>query len=293
MSIGKQVRNGIVGLVVSTNDGDILENCLASLSFCDHLIVVDNNSSDMTAEIARKAGAEVRRLPRTAPIVEEIHADILPTLQHEWICIVDPDEVIDPTLGAQLQQASQDLPVETGLVRAPSIYYFGQRPLQGTPWGYRKNKRILFRSYAIDVSRRVHDGIRLRRGFHEICLPQKSGNVLHHYWMPSHSVFFEKHIRYLQREGHSRFAGGRRTNFASLLLMLPRQFYYSLINRRGYKDGILGLWLSVLWAWYQTAAEWELRKYQIAAQRMDSQVSSTEEGSSPSQLSSLGISVQK
>ena len=270
MQVGDQLRNGIVGLVVSTNEGDMLKDCLASLSFCDHVIVVDNNSSDMTAEIARKAGAELRSLSRTVPIVEEIHADILPSLQYEWICMVDPDEIIDPELGVQLRQATQDLPAKTGLVRVPSIFYYGQNPLQGTPWGYKKNKRILFRSNAIDVSSRVHDGVRLKREFDDIRLPLKYSNALHHYWMPDYSAFSEKHSRYLRREGHSRFTSGRRTSFTSVLSMVPRQFYYSLINRRGYKDGILGLWLSVLWTWYQTAAEWELLQYQGAVRRMES-----------------------
>ena len=48
-----------IGLVLTYNGERLLSRCLASLDFCDEVVVVDSLSTDATADIARAAGATV------------------------------------------------------------------------------------------------------------------------------------------------------------------------------------------------------------------------------------------
>jgi hypothetical protein len=48
-----------VGLILTSNGERLLGSCLASLSFCDQLIVVDSESSEVTVDIAKAAGSQV------------------------------------------------------------------------------------------------------------------------------------------------------------------------------------------------------------------------------------------
>lgn len=60
----------LVGLVATHDDGDRLQQCLASLAdVCDTIVVVDHASTDETLAIAEKYGAEVVVSPNVLPLV--------------------------------------------------------------------------------------------------------------------------------------------------------------------------------------------------------------------------------
>ena len=74
--------------------------------------------------------------------------------------------------------------------------------------------------------------------------------------------FIEKHRKYLKFEGETRFSNGKRTNIFKILKEPLKQFYYSYIKSRGFKDGVKGVALSILRSWYFTSAEVKLFIYQ-------------------------------
>jgi hypothetical protein len=80
--------------------------------------------------------------------------------------------------------------------------------------------------------------------------------------MQGYRPLISKHRRYLKKEGAARYAQGQRTGVRRLLLVPLRAFRQAYIRQAGYRDGLLGLGLSIFWAWYQTAAELALRRHQ-------------------------------
>ena len=50
-------------IVITRNEEANITACLASLAFAGEVIVVDNASTDRTADIARAAGAQVHHTP--------------------------------------------------------------------------------------------------------------------------------------------------------------------------------------------------------------------------------------
>jgi glycosyltransferase involved in cell wall biosynthesis len=94
---------GITGLVLTRDGQRLIGKCLASLSFCDTLLVVDSGSTDLTLEIAESFNAEI-----------VLHAwegfDRQFTFAHErirtrWFFILDQDEICPPALGAKIAAA--------------------------------------------------------------------------------------------------------------------------------------------------------------------------------------------
>jgi len=47
---------GLSACIITLNEAERIGDCLASLSFCDEIVVVDAHSSDATREIAARLG---------------------------------------------------------------------------------------------------------------------------------------------------------------------------------------------------------------------------------------------
>ena len=90
----------ILGLMRVRNEARWLEACLRAQHFCDHIIILDDNSTDETAAICREFDGMVTRIakPYDAGWEEGRDREELARLaaQHnpEWICSMDGDEVL-------------------------------------------------------------------------------------------------------------------------------------------------------------------------------------------------------
>lgn len=79
--------------VVSRNEADLLPACLARLGWADELLVLDMESSDATADVARRSGARVIKVP-LVPIAERIRNVAVAATACDWLLFVDPDELL-------------------------------------------------------------------------------------------------------------------------------------------------------------------------------------------------------
>lgn len=95
--------------IVARNEQDRIGACIAALAVCDEIIVVDQQSTDNTATIARHAGATVifdvhhGYGDPSRPLAEEASTG-------EWILTVDCDELLRESglLPATLKRAKAD-----------------------------------------------------------------------------------------------------------------------------------------------------------------------------------------
>lgn len=90
----------IAGLVLTYNGERLLRDCLASLAFCDAVLVVDSCSGDATAAIAGQAGAVVVRRAWEGPAAQFQFslAYLDEHLPMDWIVSLDQDEICTPEL---------------------------------------------------------------------------------------------------------------------------------------------------------------------------------------------------
>lgn len=137
-----------------------LPDALASVAFCDEVVVVDSGSTDRTVAIARDAGATVVEHPWSG-----FGAQRNVAIDHatgDWILEVDADETITPELACEIR-AFLDDPSLSGahpLVALPMRHRFlgGWLEQSAKYPGYRYR---LFRrtAYRHDEARAVHEGL--------------------------------------------------------------------------------------------------------------------------------------
>ena len=80
----------VSGVVTTLNNAATLDDCLASLSFCDELVVLDSGSHDATLQIAGRHGARIAAQPFAGYWPQKQAA--IDLASGEWILLLDADE---------------------------------------------------------------------------------------------------------------------------------------------------------------------------------------------------------
>lgn len=244
----------LTAIVSSHNEAHLLERCLPTLAFCADLIVIDIASNDDTAAVARAHGARVFR-HAWVPIAERARLELVGEASHEWLLFMDPDEAMPAALAAQLTELVPQLPEDVGVVDCPWQFHFRDRPLEGTVWGGISRKRTLARRGGAELRPTVHSGTKPLDGYRIENVEYTGDNAIAHFWAPGWRPLIEKHRRYLGLEGRDRLAQGLVTGPRDIVGTPLPAFYESYVQRRGYRDGLVGLGLSLLWATYTTGAK--------------------------------------
>jgi len=240
--------------VTSRNEAAGLERCLPTIQFCDELIVIDLESSDGSAAVARAHGAEV--VPHAlVPIAEWARVDVVPRARHDWLLFLDPDEQVPAALTDELAALLPELDEDVAIVFAPWQFHFGERPLRGTIWGGENRKRLLVRRSAVELTPTIWGGTTLLDGYRALELPFTAETAIIHHWVGGYRDWIRKHLRYLRLEPVDRARRDETTGIRAIATTPWRAFRESFVDRRGYRDGLTGLGLSVLWALYRTSAE--------------------------------------
>ena len=251
-------RAAATAIIASRNEARLLDERLSELAFCDEVIVIDIDSADDTVAVAEAHSARVVR-HAYVPIAEMARVDVALEARHDWLVVTDPDERIPPALAAQATAFLRNAPPDVAVVHAGWRFLFRGRPLRGTVWGGTGRRVFLVRRSAVDLSAAVHTTLAsIRPGFRTVEFEPNGDNAIVHYWVTGYRDWLEKHRRYLRLEGPSRFDKGFVTGYRGIARKPWQSFKQCFIERHGYRDGLTGLALSFLWAWYETAAEIEL-----------------------------------
>lgn len=247
-------------IIVTYNEDRYLQRCLQSLSFCNQIVVLDLGSTDHSLEIAHKYATEVLSYERM-PIVEMIYPFYKEISKHDWIFILDPDEVFEPALIPKIVELIGKKN-NIGKICIPRKNYFRQKAIRGTIWGGIQCIPRLIHKNRIDFPQKVHHGLFLKEGMTTQTL-DVSGLYITHYWVDSYSDFIKKHIRYLKHEGDAKHSLGIRFNFRRILA----DTWYALINnlfksgswRHGFDEIVLSF-LYTFYVFFSWLALWKFER---------------------------------
>ena len=96
----------ITAVVLTKDEEAYIADCLASLKWCDEVLVIDSISSDRTTDIVHQLGAKVvYHLFQNFSDQRTVAIDLV---ESEWILFVDADERVTPELGNEIREAIQD-----------------------------------------------------------------------------------------------------------------------------------------------------------------------------------------
>lgn len=217
-------------------------DCLASLAWADRRVVfLDSRTGDRTAELAQNAGAEV--IQHHFENYAQFHNAALERVEADWIFFVDGDERATPKLAEEVRAVTNGTRAEVAWVVPRHNYIFGRLTL-GAGWYPDYQSRLLLRG-------RVH----WERPVHEIIVPDgptgRLENPLIHYNYDDLPDFIARQEKYtdidagilLKQQIHPRFY----TPYSQAM----RQFWWRFVALHGTRDGLHGLWLSLLMAYYE------------------------------------------
>ncbi len=245
------------------NEAHNLPRCLRALGDVADVIVVDSQSTDATVEIARDFGAQVFQFHYQGgwPKKRQWAMDTLP-LAHDWILLLDADEVLTPELTAEIQRAIQN-PDINGYYLALRIHFLGRVLRHGDA---RFWKLSLFRRGKGKYECRLKDqdlsmaDMEIHEHVYVDGPTARLENSLIHHNIESLSRYIQKHNEYsnwearvlTEKEGAgeipARLMGTqaqRRRWLKQKLFAIPGSpvllFLYRYVFRLGFLDGVSGL----------------------------------------------------
>jgi Glycosyl transferase family 2 len=149
----------ITACVIAQDEEERLPDCLASLGFCDEVVVVDSGSRDRTCELAAATGAKVIENPWPGFSAQRNVA--LDHASGDWVLEIDADERVSPELADELRAFLANPPGEEVRMGAiPMRDVFLGKAL-GPSIRYPRYRHRLFRRGAFrhDEGRSVHEGL--------------------------------------------------------------------------------------------------------------------------------------
>jgi glycosyltransferase involved in cell wall biosynthesis len=246
----------LTAAIIARDEETMIGGCLASLGFADErLVLVDAATRDRTREVAHSFGARVEE--RVFDNFAAQRDAALRQATGDWVLFVDADERIPPALRDEVLATIAAPRGQRGFWIARHNYLMG-RIVRHAGWFPDYQLRLLERDAAhFDPLRVVHE------------LALVSGPVGHlHEPLVHHNYrtlreFIRKQERYCPLEAERWCASFGRPRARALLGQPTREFYRRYIALQGYQDGLLGLVLCVLLAYYAGKAIWLARRSSV------------------------------
>ncbi len=144
---------GLTVAVIARNAGALIGGCLGTATGAEVLLVVDHGSTDDTAEVAARAGAQV--LPGEGTFAQ-LRARATEAACTEWILFIDADERLAPGAIGRLHALVAAHPRVAGF-RLPILSHLGERPLRWGGYAPARRLRLLRRDAARWPPASVHE----------------------------------------------------------------------------------------------------------------------------------------
>jgi len=231
----------VTAALITLNESANIAAALASVGWADEILVIDSNSTDETAALARQAGARVEVRPWPGYSAQKNYAASIAA--HDWILSLDADERVTPALGAEIRSLLASEPSRRGY-RIPRISHYLGRWIRGTDWYPDYQLRLYDRRAGQWNGRAVHESVALDGE------PGVLANDLQHYPYRDISDHLATIDRYTTLAADQMRAGGRVPSLAGLALHPPFAFLRNYILRRGFLNGGAGLTVSILNSYY-------------------------------------------
>lgn len=241
-------------VILTHNNEDSIEALLENVSFCDEQVVINDQSTDRTCEIAKNRGALVVNRKLNDDFASQRNAG-LAKATGDWILFVDSDERVSDPLKKDIQSAVTKNDGTNGYYMFRKDILFG-RELR---YGETANIRLL---------RLAKRGVgKWKREVHEIW--EVNGEVktfttpLLHSPHPTVRSFLTQIDRYTTINAAVFFKEGKRSNWSAIVIYPMAKFFQDYILKLGFLDGTAGFVVAMMMSFHSfltRAKLWQLQQ---------------------------------
>ena len=190
-------------IVLTLNEEVNLPRCLASLQWCDDVVVLDSFSTDATTEIAASAGARLFQRKFDDYAKQRNYGLKEIEYKHPWVLMVDADEVVPEDLLHEMERSLASCKEDVTLFRMRrKDFLLGQWIKHSSSYKALWFGRLM-RTGRVWVERAINEE------FHtdgKVAFLQSS--VLHYPFNKGFHAWLEKHNRYSSMEAELKFHQG-------------------------------------------------------------------------------------
>ena len=230
----------LTAVVLTKNEETYIADCLESLKWCHNVIVLDSLSTDRTVEITHQHGAKV--ILRAFKDFADHRNAALGFVDTDWVLFVDADERVSPELAHEVKLAIQEPEVDGWWIPTKN-YFFGRLLSHG---GF-------YPDYHLRLSRKGKLHYNFEEKVHE--RPVLQGNaghlknpLIHLCYRDIHEMVTAKN-RYSALLARIHYQKGLKPTY-HLIAAPILTFFEQLVVLKGFKDGFLGLFISLVWSYY-------------------------------------------
>jgi len=240
--------------IITFNEAQNLREVLPTVLWADEVVVVDSFSTDDTAAVCVQFG--VRHVNIKFEGFGKLRNDALALLKHNWVVSIDSDERSTPKFAAEVRETlvqpqydAYFVPRRNTFLGRP-VRFGGMYPDYRQPQVFNRRK-FRYREDPVHESFHCDGSIGFFKNF-----------IWQHPW-PTLQVMMQKGDRYTTLVARQRFEKGKRAGVAQLLGHPPAAFFKKYFIQQGFRDGVPGLMIAMLHAFYtfiKYAKMWELQR---------------------------------
>ncbi len=236
-------------VILALDEADELAACLAAAAGLiappdgELVVILDGRATAAVEAIARRQTEAVWRIPFVNFSAQRNHG--LAHAHGDWVLFLDPDERVTPAGVREIQTVLADPGHCAGYWVGRRTFMFGHE-VRHAGWWPDHQLRLLRRDVAhYDEARAVHEIAQIpsdRQAYLQ--------EPLIHYNYRRWGQFTAKQRAYAAYEARALRAAGVRAKPQNLVLQPLREFHRRFITLAGWRDGLLGLLLAGMMAYY-------------------------------------------
>ncbi len=232
----------ITAIILTKNEQRFVYNCLKSVSFCNEIIIIDDNSTDKTTYIAKKLGAEVFKRDLNGDFASQRNYG-LKKARNNWVLFLDADEEVSKPLAYEILNLFSSDTLESGYFLRRVDILWNKKISHGELGTYGK----FGNGYLLRLARK--DAGNWERKIHEKWIVKgittKLKSELLHFPHETYDEFLKDvsdrakiHAIELKKEH-------KHSNVFKIIVWPIGKFLYNFLFKAGFLDGIQGFVLAM------------------------------------------------
>jgi glycosyltransferase involved in cell wall biosynthesis len=227
--------NKISVIIITKDEEKNISDCLKSVDWADEIIVIDSESTDRTVELAKQFTDKIFIRKWEGYVPQKKYA--LSLAVNEWVLSVDADERITPELKEEILNLS---PADFFGFRIRRKNFLLKKEITSCGWEKDYQLRLMRKDKTSFSDRLVHE---------KFIVDGKVGilnSPMLHFTFSSFAEYFSKINHYSSLKAEELYTKKKTVNSWTIFSHTVSAFFAFFIIRRGFKDGVYGLTISLL-----------------------------------------------